>query len=187
MRFMQKPIRIALVLGALTLALASAQTVSANHVECFGRNVPHTNVGGPGNNDFTGTDQADVFYGGAGRDTIRGLSGPDRLCGGPDKDLIFGGRGSDRINGQRGNDGEDTPRAELLGGPGDDKVMGGRGGDFVKLGAGSDTGRGNSGDDQVGSFDKVQGNDIVDGGSEVEADICGGDMNDKFLDCEAFE
>jgi Ca2+-binding RTX toxin-like protein len=180
---MPKPIRIGLMLIAPILALASAQTVSANHVDCFGRNVPHANIGGPGNDHFTGTDQADVFYGGDGRDTIQGFRGGDSLCGGADKDLIFGGRGPDLINGQRGSDGANTPRAELRGGDGRDEVLGRSGNDFIKLGPGRDFGHGNSGDDRVNGIDDV-GHDVVDGG-DGNGDVCFGDLGDKFFGCES--
>jgi Ca2+-binding RTX toxin-like protein len=184
-----KVVRLALVgMASFALAVAGHPQVGAGRpVECFGSAVPASHVGGPGNNEFVGTNRADRFFGGGGNDHIRGLGGPDKICGGRGRDLLEGGRGSDQIDGQVGHDSGNKPIARLIGGRGNDLIRGGPGEDWLFLEEGMDTGRGQADDDQLSSFDEVDGNDIVDGGGQTNGDICGGDMNDKFLNCEFFE
>lgn len=60
---------------------------------------------GQDNNDiFTGTNSADVFYGGNGNDQLIGFAGRDLLYGGNGNDIITGGRDRDTMTGGAGND-----------------------------------------------------------------------------------
>jgi Ca2+-binding RTX toxin-like protein len=64
-------------------------------------------VGGSGDDNFTGSNQANVLNGGAGGDTISGGQGNDRIIGGKDADLLSGGVDSDVFVFTRGS-GVDT-------------------------------------------------------------------------------
>jgi VCBS repeat-containing protein len=93
--------------------------------------LPEPVFGGDAGGGFTGTGNADVFYGGAGNDTIDGGAGNDTLSGGDGNDSIDGGDGNDIIYGGAGND-------TLSGGDGNDTIYGGEGNDTISGGAGSD-------------------------------------------------
>jgi Ca2+-binding RTX toxin-like protein len=83
--------------------------------------------GGTGNDNLTGSPNADTMNGGAGNDTIVGLAGVDVVNGGDGDDTITGGPGSETQLGGAGNDtfvwnpgdGSDT----LLGGTGTDTMV----------------------------------------------------------------
>jgi Ca2+-binding RTX toxin-like protein len=83
--------------------------------------------GGGGNDNLTGSPNADTITGGAGNDTIVGLGGIDVIDGGDDDDTITGGPGNETQLGGAGNDtfiwnpgdGSDT----LLGGAGIDTMV----------------------------------------------------------------
>ncbi len=64
---------------------------------------------------FSGSNLAELVYGGAGNDTLSGLGGADLLSGGAGNDTLYGG------------DGDDT----LMGGAGVDRIDGGVGNDMV--------------------------------------------------------
>lgn len=57
-----------------------------------------------GNDQFTGSKQADKLYGFNGRDTINGVGGNDTLVGGKGNDLLDGGDGKNTLTGNSGND-----------------------------------------------------------------------------------
>ena len=61
--------------------------------------------GNSGDNDLTGTADADEIYGLGGNDTISGLGGNDELYGGDGNDRLTGGAGNDTLT---GGDGDDT-------------------------------------------------------------------------------
>ncbi|QUS34972.1 Hint domain-containing protein [Falsirhodobacter algicola] len=79
---------------------------------------------------YTGTDEADLIYGGAtsttggGNDTIFAGGGADDVYGGVGNDVIYGGAGADSLVGGAGND-------TLGGGEGNDTLIGGAGVDVV--------------------------------------------------------
>ena len=83
--------------------------------------------GGAGNDNLTGSPNADAINGAAGNDTIVGLAGIDVVNGGDGDDTITGGPGNETQLGGAGNDtfiwnpgdGSDT----LLGGAGTDTMV----------------------------------------------------------------
>lgn len=79
-----------------------------------------------GNNggSLSGTNGADILYGGAEKDVLNGNAG---------NDFLVGGAGNDTLNGGAGND-------YLVGGTGDDKMNGGAGDDtyYIEKGDGND-------------------------------------------------
>lgn len=94
-------------------------------------------TGQRGNDDFIGTDAADVFQGLRGDDDIFGNGGNDTLSGGRGDDDIVGGRGSDIVNGDRGDDflvGVDTATTVNPGSNQIDRLIGGLGDDTFFLG-----------------------------------------------------
>ncbi|KZL23839.1 calcium-binding protein [Pseudovibrio sp. Ad37] len=121
-------------------------------------------VGGRGNDNLTGTEDAntiqlgngnDTASGLGGDDTLRGQSGNDTLNGGAGNDLLFGGDGDDVLKGGADDDvlnggiGSDT----LIGGVGNDILIGGEGNDTFKYsrGHGQDRilGQGSVNDDEL--------------------------------------
>lgn len=60
--------------------------------------------GTKGNNNKTGTLEADLLKGKAGNDTLKGGGGGDTLDGGAGKDKLAGGEGQDRLIGGSGKD-----------------------------------------------------------------------------------
>jgi hypothetical protein len=62
-------------------------------------------TGGSGNDQLTGSAQADALVGGAGNDVLFGLGGADTVSGGAGNDFISGGAGADTLT---GGDGVDT-------------------------------------------------------------------------------
>ncbi len=87
---------------------------------CAGR--PATNVGGAGEDDFTGTKTADSFVLRPGNDRADGRGGDDSDCGSVGDDRLFGGPKADILRGSGGDD-------VLIGGPGRDICVGGPGRD----------------------------------------------------------
>lgn len=77
-----------------------------------------TVLGGPGDDDLSGTRGDDRISGGSGDDLLRGGFGDDRLRGDGGRDRLFGQGDADRLVGGRGKDladgskGRDTCRAE---------------------------------------------------------------------------
>jgi Ca2+-binding RTX toxin-like protein len=82
--------------------------------------------GGAGNDNLTGSPNADAINGGAGNDTIVGLGGVDLIDGGDGNDTITGGPGSET---RLGGGGDDT----FIWNPGDgsDTLVGGTGADTM--------------------------------------------------------
>jgi Ca2+-binding RTX toxin-like protein len=89
--------------------------------------IPLTIDGGTGNDNLTGSPNADTINGNAGNDAIVGLGGVDILLGADGDDTITGGPGNETQEGAGGNDtfiwnpgdGSDT----LLGGTGTDTMV----------------------------------------------------------------
>jgi hypothetical protein len=99
------------------------QQASGPPLLCAGRAV--TNLGGPGADDFSGTDLGDSFSLARGPDQAHGLAASDAACGGGGDDGLRGGPGADRLRGQGGDD-------LLIGGPGRDVCDGGPGHDAAR-------------------------------------------------------
>lgn len=107
----------------------------------------------------------DDVSGSAGDDVICGYAGDDELSGGRGSDAIFGGDGDDTIRGDRGKD-------FLYGENGLDVITGGIGPDYMSGGEDSD---------ELNAADGVGGNDILDGGGDIDA--CHLDPGDTFMGC----
>ncbi|WP_281018759.1 FecR domain-containing protein [Minwuia sp. IMCC3077] len=88
-------------------------------------------VGGAGNDDLTGDENANLLVGAQGNDTLSGLVGNDVLRGGIGDDSAVGGDGDDLLDGGAGAD-------TLIGGAGVDTLRPGSNdgsvGDFVQAG-----------------------------------------------------
>lgn len=86
-----------------------------------------------GADDLSGTNYADMFWGGNGNDILRGLNGADDLDGDNGNDQLFGGAGNDWLAGGNGVD-------KLDGGAGADVMRGQVGADIFifKTGYGAD-------------------------------------------------
>jgi Ca2+-binding RTX toxin-like protein len=110
--------RVALVLGAMALALLLASGV-AWAVTKIGTNGPDTLrgtnkadnlIGKSGNDRLFYLNGRDTVLAGPGKDWVAGhpTEGPFRgdknLLGGPGNDIVFGDKGSDNILGEEGND-----------------------------------------------------------------------------------
>lgn len=105
-------------------------------------------IGGTtGDDDFTGTNEADFLWGDDGDDLLKGKKGADDLQGGLGDDTLRGHQGADILCGGDGkdklvgNNGHDT----LLGGDGADVLWGRNGNDWLEGGAGNDVLNGGSG------------------------------------------
>jgi hypothetical protein len=134
-------------------------------------------VGGPGNNNYMGSNDTDYIYGGGGADDIGGKNGPDHLFGDKGNDRLHGGRGHDWVEGGPGSDtawgdkGTDDLFAErehkgsfqaakVKGGRKPNRLLGGRGNDIIRAKNGKkDIIRGGPGYDKayVDRVDKVKG------------------------------
>lgn len=77
---------------------------------------------GRGNDDYTGSPDSEIIFGGAGDDFIHGGQGNDRLKGGRGQDSLYGDSGADHLNG----------------GAGDDVLVGGKNSNFYYGGSGAD-------------------------------------------------
>jgi Ca2+-binding RTX toxin-like protein len=143
-------------------------------------------VGGPGNNNYMGSNDTDYIYGGGGADDIGGKNGPDHLFGDKGNDRLHGGRGHDWVEGGPGSDtawsdkGTDDLFAErehkgsfqaakVKGGRKPNRLLGGRGNDIIRAKNGKkDIIRGGPGYDKayVDRVDKVKGveKEVVPGG-----------------------
>jgi Ca2+-binding RTX toxin-like protein len=137
---------------------------------------------------FTGDDDWNILFSGAGNDTLHGNGGNDDLVGFQGDDLVFGDAGDDRIEGTEGSN-------YLRGGEGNDLILGGWGFDDANGNMGNDTIQGGAGDDWVvggkdddrlygeWGLDIVYGNlgaDTCDGG--VQNDLVRGGQGNDILD-----
>ena len=87
--------------------------------------------GGPGPDNYTGTDDDDQINGRGGNDVLRGEGGDDLIYGRDGNDTLDGGAGDDRLFGEFGDD-------ILNGGDGNDSINGAGGYDVLSGGAGDD-------------------------------------------------
>jgi len=138
--------------------------------------------GDAGNDNISGGDADDRFYGGADNDTLSGGNGKDQLYGDAGHDLIFGGNGNDNIFGGAGRDtiygGDNNDRISgdggkdlIFAGNGNDVVSGGFGRDFIAGDAGNDKLSGDGGNDTLeGGF----GHDQLSGGTGADVFIFAG-------------
>ncbi|MEM7545130.1 MAG: calcium-binding protein [Pseudomonadota bacterium] len=140
-----------------------------------------------GNDDLTGSADADLLSGFGGNDMIRGRQGDDRIAGDGGNDTVLGGGGNDTISGGGGADrliadgGDDRVNAGggsdvIRGGGGDDMLNGGGGRDDINAGGGSDSVKGGGGADVInlGSGDDV-------GKGKGGADVMKGQRGDDLL------
>jgi VCBS repeat-containing protein len=113
-------------------------------------------TGTDGNDDMTGTNDADCMDGLGGDDRLLALNGNDTLNGGDGDDTLLAGNGDDVLDGGAGNNtltagpGNDL----LLGGAGDDVMTGGSENDVIVGGLGLDHMVGSTGQD-VFRFDAI--------------------------------
>ncbi|MGJ8547386.1 MAG: CAP domain-containing protein [Sulfitobacter sp.] len=149
-----------------------------------------------GNDQITGTPDAEKITGQAGNDTIDGKGGDDTLDGGAGNDFLKGGQGDDilrdtqgnnKMNGQKGNDlieagaGDDRlngggDQDTLNAGAGDDFLKGGTSDDILNGGTGNDSLSGNLNDDTLNGG---AGNDLLKGGGDADQ-LSGGAGNDTL-------
>ncbi|MBD2635153.1 calcium-binding protein [Limnothrix sp. FACHB-881] len=99
-----------------------------------------------GDDQITGSAQADIIYGNLGNDSLYGLGGNDTFYGGQGDDLLVGdglnSTGDDVLSGNKGND-------LILGGVGNDILRGGQDNDFLNGEEGNDTLVGDLGQDTL--------------------------------------
>jgi hypothetical protein len=106
-------------------------------------------TGGPGDDEFNGSDDRENFSGGAGEDNITGGGGRDELNGGSDDDLVVGAGGPDVLAGGAGND-------TIRGGGGNDTIRAvDRAADRVTCGAGRDVVYANASDKVARDCERV--------------------------------
>ena len=104
-----------------------------------------------------GGGQPCTIRGTEGNDIIRATPADDVICAGAGNDIVYGGGGNDIIYGAAGND-------ILRGETGDDRLFGHAGRDILQ------------------SRDEVSGNDLADGGLDI--DTCHVDQGDEQRSCE---
>lgn len=140
-------------------------------------NIENVEMGG-GNDNVTGSSQANRLDGGAGNDTLFGLGENDSLYGGDGHDSLSGGANDDRLEGGDGNDtlSGGSGRDLLFGLAGADSLYGDAGEDTLYGGIGSDLLRGGTSNDELYGQD---GNDTLEGGNGDDT-IEGGDGNDSI-------
>jgi hypothetical protein len=164
--------RVALVLGAMALALLLASGV-AWAVNKIGTDGPDTLRGTNGNDNLLGKGGNDILYALAGNDNLQGGEGKDwlltgerrfqggdkNLVGGPGNDGILGGLGSDNALGGPGND-------FVNGDKGSDRLTGEEGRDLIEGWTGTDRMVGGEGADWLvdGALDESSKNDVLSGG-----------------------
>jgi Ca2+-binding RTX toxin-like protein len=149
--------------------------------------------GGPGNDEVNGgTDLITNSDSGSG-DFLYGKEGDDHLCDNACAQNSYQqiDSGDDRILGGAGND-------ILSSTGGDDQQLGGQGHDrlgrqlfvcdatsceeVVTVDTGADTYLGGVGDDTITASDSTEGNDVVNGGDDI--DNCMADAQDTLVKCE---
>ncbi len=154
-------------------------------VTCLGAVV--NRVGSTGDDNLTGTEDADAFLLLAGNDTAAGGGGDDAFCGAEGNDALAGEAGNDRFEGAEGDDtadgGEGDDTAD--GGPGNDAFVGSEGNDLFEGATGDDTADGGAGNDAfVGSEGNdallgLNGNDDLNGGAGKDR-LKGGNGKDRL-------
>lgn len=121
----------------------SDDTTSAIRATIFETRTKAVTWRGDGeDNDYAGTNWADVLKGRGGDDRLSGGDENDRLYGGTGDDALFGGNGKDRLFGEDGAD-------SLSGQGGKDRLFGGADADVLAGGSGADRLRGEAGGDRI--------------------------------------
>jgi Ca2+-binding RTX toxin-like protein len=120
-------------------------------------------------NQFDGTEGADLLNGTEGRDRVSGYAGDDNIATFGGRDVVYGGDGDDNISGGAGRD-------TLYGDDGNDVIAGGADADWISGGNGDDRLYGEAGDDHVQGD---AGNDLLDGGDGKDT-LLGGDGDDTI-------
>jgi Ca2+-binding RTX toxin-like protein len=195
----------------LTLTSPSAGTTIANgsttgtirNDDAVAGNIPTD-----GDDNLTGTAQADTINGLGGNDIIDGGAGDDTLLGGAGNDILIGGTGIDRLEGGLGDDTYyvDSPSDvvnEKSNGSFDTVYFSGAGKFTLKTnievlvlaGTGDSSGTGNSSDNRItgnsgnntlrgaGGDDTIfgmDGNDVIEGGAGRDT-LSGGAGSDTFV------
>ncbi|MEM9826774.1 MAG: hypothetical protein AAF958_09305 [Planctomycetota bacterium] len=154
-------------------------------------------VGSNFDDEFTGSAEANLIFGGLGDDIVNagpgddevyGGDGDDRFVGAEGNDLIFGGFGNDVIDPGVGDDlieagdGDDV----IAGSAGNDLIFGGPGVDIVQPGPGNARIDGGDGDDRV---EAGGGNDLIFGGPGIDVltpgdgddEVYGGEGDDEII------
>ena len=132
-----------------------------------------------GDDNLSGSDNADVIASYAGNDVVHGLGGDDQIDGGAGNDRVFGGAGDDQVNGDEGDD-------IVYGDAGNDVLDGGAGKDYLYGGEGNDTLRGGAG---VGDYLSGEaGNDTyLFGLGDGDTTVYNYDTNAASVDIARFE
>jgi len=125
----------------------------------YGNTGFDTIYGGQDADRVFGGQQDDVIYGNFADDALYGNYGDDDLFGGQGSDVLFGGQGNDYLFGNRDND-------QLFGNLGDDLLYGGSGADIFYYNAGQ-------GNDVIGDFDALAGDQLVLGGTFFATEASG--------------
>lgn len=123
-------------------------------------------AGRQGNDILSGLAGDDLLYGGLGNDTIRGCHGADRIWGGLGRDLLLGGLGNDTIQGMGNSD-------VIHGKAGNDYLSGGNGNDTIWGETGADRfvfRQGEWGADRIMDYSDLQGDRLVFEGAHVTRD-----------------
>ena len=151
--------------------------------------------GGPGNDEINGGEFSRLDSDSGSGDFLYGKGGDDHICdnacfGNNDQttdsgdDQIFGGGGNDILGSTGGNDlqsggrGNDRLGVQLW--QCDETSCGQEEVDTVDTGA--DTYLGGAGDDAIMASDGAEGNDVVNGGDDI--DNCTADAQDIIFNCE---
>jgi len=145
------------------------------------------------NDYFSGSDNANIFFGRKGVDSLFGNAGNDVLNGGDNGDYINGGNGNDIIIGEAGNDSlyGGSHNDSVYGGLGTDDIHGGSGndhlygqedGDWIYGDSGNDLMVGGAGADFLDSHDGVVANDILYGDNTNGTGGGGGVLDVAFID-----
>jgi uncharacterized repeat protein (TIGR01451 family) len=132
-----------------------------------------TLIGTTGDNEITGSPQADVICGGGGNDTINGAAGNDTIYGyGPTGHVVTAAGSATSAEREDGPGNETASTTTDIAGPGfptsdRDKISGGSGNDRIEGQNGAD---------------KLDGNDGADGvlGGPGDDDLDGGDGGDRL-------
>jgi Ca2+-binding RTX toxin-like protein len=105
--------------------------VAGGDDQLSGLNGSDVFYGGGGNDSVSGGGGNDYAYGGEGNDTLDGHDGDDRLYGGNGNDILSGHSGNDLLSGAANDD-------QLYGDAGTDVLLGGSGADSIDGGGGND-------------------------------------------------
>ncbi len=168
------------VIVNLQTQTASGGDAQGDIISCF-----ESVAGGSGNDQLTGSDEANTIRGREGNDTIDGGNGNDTIVGGADADFLDGGAGIDTLHYEGSVDGVNVDLVTLQVSGGDaegdvisnfENVTGGNGDDVITGNDGANVLTGGLGDDTLSGGG---GNDIIRGGAGAD-DLDGGDGIDTL-------